>query len=492
MPSGCRDALQMATSSDSGRRLPSVSEAIEDAGFGPAQIIAGFLGGGTFLIGGASLLLAGSLSEPIAHEWHLAAWERAALMSAVFVGMVLGNSSSGPLGDSFGRRDMIIASHILSFLTGLLCVFAHSFSALCVWRFLLGAAMGLGVPPWMTLCTEITPAAWRVPTNAYSQSLFVFGEIYSALLILWTDSTMRHLEWRSLTAAGLLPAILLAVFAWLFLVQSPSYLATKGEHDQAREVIAKIARQNGRPAVPSELRQEAAAADSDGSFNTQYQALFGKRMWFSTTTVIFTCFVLNLVFYGVLYGLPQVVENVETGTSPAVSLLLGAVWELPGLLAGAVFGTWFRRLPIIYNVSALMACALAGFGIGVSLSHMWFSHYIIQGCLLMIKMLSNTLFVVVYQYASELYPATVRTTGSAICVSGGRLGAILAPVFFEILADFTGGFSAFFLFTSVCVAVNAILALFLPFETSNMSLDGEMEPTLAKEKIAAARKLGLP
>jgi len=310
----------------SGDQLPSVAEAVERVGFGSAQLVAGLLGGGVYLVGGATLLLAGALSEPIGHTWQLRAWERAALMSAIFVGMLVGNSSSGPLGDSLGRKGMIVASYICVLATGLLCAFAQSFEALCFWRAFLGASLGLGVPPWMVLSTEITPAFWRVAGNAYSQSLFVVGEIYIGLIILWVDSSMRHLDWRTLTAASVLPAAVLAVLAWMFLVQSPTYLAAKGEHAQAREVLVTMARQNGAPAVPGAFRQEAATLDAGGSSDAQYQALFGRRMLFSTMTMLFSCFVLNLVFYGVLYGLPQVAENIDTGVRPAV----GVCWAQCG------------------------------------------------------------------------------------------------------------------------------------------------------------------
>lgn len=430
------------------------------------------------------LLLAGVLSEPIGHAWHLRAWQQAALMSAIFVGMLLGNSSSGPLGDSLGRKGVIVTCYMSVLASGIACCFAHSFAVLCFWRVLLGASLGLGVPPWMVLCTEITPAAWRVAGNAYSQSLFVVGEIYVGIIILCTDSSMRHLDWRTLTAAGVLPALVLGVFAWMCLGESPTYLAAKGQHAEAREVLVSMARQNGAPAVSSSFRQEAVPSDPGGSFDAIKQAVFGRRMLFSTVTMLYTCFVLNLVFYGVLYGLPQVVENVDTGVKPAVSVLLGAVWELPGLLAGALFGTWFRRLPVIVGCYAVMAMALLGLGLGVSMSYMWFSGALIQFSVLLIKMTSNTAFVVVYQYTSEIYPAVARTSGSALCVSGGRLGAILAPVVFETLADYTGSFSTFFLLTSALSTMNSFLALFLPFETAGKSLDDEMEPTLGKEKSA--------
>lgn len=483
-----------APSNGEGDRLPSVSEAVERVGYGPAQLLAGFLGGGVYLAGGATLLLAGALSDPIGKTFQLRAWERAWLMSAIFIGMLCGNSSSGPLGDSLGRRIVIVASLGLTFAAGLVCAFATSFSMLLFARHLLGLAMGLGIVPWVVLSTEITPAAYRVGANAYSQVWFVAGELYVAVIILCLDPNMRHLEWRSLTLVGIGPVLVMAVLAYMFLVQSPAYLATKGQHEQAREVIATMARQNGAPQVATAFRQDAVVVDNSTSSSVVYDAIFGKRMLFSTLVVMYSCFVLNLVFYGVLYGLPQVAESMDTGTTAAIAVVLGCLWELPGLAMGAYFGTRFRRLPLISACYAGIAGALMCFGIGVASSHLWFSHYIIQGSLLVIKMLSNTAFVVVYQYASEIYPAVARTTGSAICVSGGRLGAILAPVIFEEMADYTGSFSGFFLCAAGFSALMSFAALLLPFETAGKNLDDdEMEPVLAKQKsLSGAHKVAMP
>jgi len=355
--------------------------------------------------------------------------------------------------------------------------------------------LGLGVPPWMVLNTEITPAAWRVAGNSYSQLFFVLGEIYSGFFIYNSDPRMKHLDWRSLTFVSALPGIVMAALAWMFLVQSPAYLASKGEDEKAREVIVVLARQNGAPEVSSSLRKEVRAAETTSSSDMLVQALFGRRMLFSTLTVIFSCFVLNLVFYGVLYGLPQVLEGgAESGTSPATGVILGAVWEIPGLMAAVVFGTYFRRLPVIIASNAGMACALVCFAFGLA-TNMWYSAYLIQAAIIAIKVLSNIAFVVIYQYASEIYPAFARTTGSAICVSGGRVGAIIAPVVFENLNAYTGNFGAFFLVCALLTAAVSVLSTLLPFETAGKNLDGEsdeMEPTLAKEKSKAALKLAMP
>jgi MFS family permease len=471
----------------------TVPEAIEIVGFGPAQLIAGSIGGGIFLCGGALILMAGSLTHSIGQALLLEPWQRASLMSLLFCGMLLGNSVSGPLSDSYGRRGMILVGLVSTVTVGYVSTFAMTFWTLSIWRLLLGAALGLGLPPWMALCTEITPAAWRMPLSAYAQALFVVGEIYSALLILHSDSTMQNLDWRFLTRASLIPYFIIAGLNWMFLIQSPAYLATKGQHDKALEVLTTMSRQNGAPALQGSLRKESPMkhVESGSSAELRFAAVFGRRMFFSTATVVYSCFVLNLILYGMIYGLPQVARNVDSGYSAAMTVLFGAFSELPGLAAGALFGVWFRRLPVMCGCFAGLAIAMGCLGFGVAMNDLSISQYLIQGAVIAAKMLSNTGFVVVYQYASEIYPALARATGSAVCVSGGRLGSILAPVVFEGLHDYTHSYAAFFWLSFVCAAGNCLLVLFLPFETAGRSLDEETEPVLSKEKGSLTLKVAV-
>merc|ERR1719324_1718762 len=158
-----------------------------------------------------------------------------------------------------------------------------------------------------------------------------------------------------------------------------------------------------------------------------------------------------------------------------MAVLIGALADLPGFVAGALFGIYYRRLPVICGCFAGFAIAMGCLGIGVAMNSWWVSPYLVQGAVIASKMLSSTSFVVLSQYASEIYPALARASGSAVCVSGGRLGSILAPVVFEGLHYFTHSYSAFFWFSFICAAGNSLLVSFLPFETAGKSLDEETE-----------------
>lgn len=42
-------------------------------------------------------------------------------------------------------------------------------------------------------------------------------------------------------------------------------------------------------------------------------------------------------------------------------------------------------------------------------------------------------FSLVYVYLGEIFPSSCRCSAMALCFSGGRFGAIVAPVLFELL-----------------------------------------------------------
>ena len=47
------------------------------------------------------------------------------------------------------------------------------------------------------------------------------------------------------------------------------------------------------------------------------------------------------------------------------------------------------------------------------------------------KMFVDVGFVVGYMYASEIYPAVARTTGTSVCIAAGRIGSIACPLVYE-------------------------------------------------------------
>eukprot|EP00438_Fugacium_kawagutii_P017476 Skav217972 [mRNA] locus=scaffold496:22272:25764:- [translate_table: standard] len=72
-----------------------------------------------------------------------------------------------------------------------------------------------------------------------------------------------------------------------------------------------------------------------------------------TMVIMSVCFTLNLVYFGSLFAFPQVLPLLMHGQA-ASELLVGALWELPGLALGLLLGiTASRRTSLKFYLTAL-------------------------------------------------------------------------------------------------------------------------------------------
>ncbi|CAE7354272.1 svop [Symbiodinium necroappetens] len=434
---------------------PELQDVINQIGMGPAQIFWGLLGGGVWLADGAELLLVSSVTRSLQSEWHLTPYMKGTIVSAVYLGILIGNYSSGPCSQRFGRREMIVTSYSGIFLCGILsCASASAYEFLVI-RFFGGIFIGVGQPAWLAISSEVTPVYWKVVMAAASQSLFVFGEMYVSFVIMMDDMTMQVLHWRLLLRFGALPSLCLAAISMLYLNESPIFLALKGHIKEARTVIETMARQN--QAMPTSLRfRQPHVHPPDTSILSQMRrqmsVVFQNALLVPTIVLMSTCFTLNLTYFGCLFAFPQVLPTLMHGQA-ASELLVGALWELPGLALGLLLGISATRRTALKFYLTSLSCFLLCFIVGVHYGQSKLPKAMLLIGYYGVKCVPNIGFIVAYQMSAELYPTEARTMGSALCLAGGRLAAMLAPMVYESIVTWTGGFLPFFLvMATMCVS----------------------------------------
>lgn len=452
-----------------GSEKPSLQDVVEKIGFGPAHLRFCLTGGGVYLADGAELLLITAVTRAVAEDWGLHPFQRGLAVTIVFVGVLIGNLICGPLGDAYGRRQMIITSYICIFIFSVLSSLVSGFGSFCAFRLLVGFSFGIGQPAWNALCTEVTPRYWRIAMNGLSQTLFVAGEIYSAALILTDDPQMEHLHWRRLLQLGAIPSALFAFAAAIFLLPSPSFLALRGDAEAAKKVLDVMKKDNRcDESVSTDFQVVAPVSMSSSDFGYQIRKLFSRHYWSSTVIVGLTCFGLNIVYYGCLYAFPQILPGL--GVTAGWELLVGALWELPGNAFGILCGMCMPRKQAMKFYLFLMACCLSCFVMGVSMKVSAVTQALYHGGYYGIKFASCIGYIVTYQYAAELYPTEIRTTGASFCIGSGRLGAMLAPLVFEGVQMAFETYRGFFYWLIGFCVFNFFLIDFLPYETADMLL----------------------
>lgn len=463
----------------------TLQDVIEVIGFGWAQIVQIFIGGGVYFADGAELLLIGAVTISLKQEWDLDRTERAMVVSIVFIGVLAGNALSGPMGDSCGRRMPILLSFFSVALFSVVSALCVEYLWLVLVRFWVGFAFGIGIPAWNALSGEIAPKDQRMYSTILSQSMFVLGEVYSVILIMLDDPWMRDLHWRWLILMGAIPAGVLLILGYFLIFEAPSWLYVHGQHEKACDVLRLMAKCNGQPDLDVEF-VVARAAEHGSVYSQLYRNLgiiLGRNLLYTTFTLCFTLFGVNTFYYGGgMYAFMQVLPEVKLQTSPGLNLLIGALFEIPGyVLAMWLSVCMSRKMTIVFGYVGIII---------TSASFLWMSTLVdtkfaaagqmgMQASFFTFKTFSGLLFGIVYAYSMEVYPTIARATGTGVSITTGRLGAITSPMIFEWLKGSTNSYHAFFYFMMCVSAIGIILVLFLPYETKGAALkdhEEEIEP----------------
>ncbi|CEM37030.1 unnamed protein product [Vitrella brassicaformis CCMP3155] len=432
---------------------------LEAIGTGPAQLHVALLCGILFFCYGAEVLALSVINSSLGSDWYSPVG-RGMLMSATLLGFAAGGISVGALADRYGRK-----SPNLLALGGIIVGNAASMFAPNYWHMLgmrafVGFCMGWGIPSWLSLASELSPIAARAPLQAAGALFSVFGGVYVCVCIVVLDPHM-HIEWRHLVLLATIPPLLSLLPAAILLPESPRWAFLHGQTDKARRILLKMARQNGKriSALEDESSSEwAAPVEETRGGPTAYKVIFSRKYRFTTAILCYSTLACSLCMYGMLYSLPQCLPEMEKASSIAEGwqLLIGeAVSSLNAILVSAadvmprILSQFFA---LLVTSAALLLFAL----------FLFFRHPAATWAAVAAKFAGRCAFNFLYFYTSELYPTSCRASGVGLAISFGRIGA-LSPLYCK--------FSAYFLLVAVCLLVDALLVLCLPFETRLQALE---------------------
>src|SRR5476651_783735 len=146
------------------------------------------------------------------------------------VGILFGALLSGPLGDRFGRKPLLIISVVFIGAFSVLSAFAWSIPSITVMRFLTGLGIGGAMPVTVALTSDYSPIHRRgtlIMLMFCGNTLggFLGGQLVAQILPI--------LGWQSIFLAGGIPPLLLIPVLMLFLPESPRFLIA-----QRRDIAA--------------------------------------------------------------------------------------------------------------------------------------------------------------------------------------------------------------------------------------------------------------
>eukprot|EP00746_Dinoflagellata_sp_MGD_P164518 gnl/MRDRNA2_/MRDRNA2_93179_c0_seq1.p1 gnl/MRDRNA2_/MRDRNA2_93179_c0~~gnl/MRDRNA2_/MRDRNA2_93179_c0_seq1.p1 ORF type:complete len:483 (-),score=62.44 gnl/MRDRNA2_/MRDRNA2_93179_c0_seq1:54-1502(-) len=450
---------------------------IEKLGFGWAQISQLLVGGGIWAADAAELLIIGSITRAMSKEWDISANERGAAASIIYVGIGMGNMISGPMGDRWGRKPMIVSSFIGIAVFSCLSAAAVSFKQVLFCRALVGTSIGLGQPSWNALGNEMTPKKWQGDMIMFAQCFFSIGECFAVALLYLDDPSMKHLSWRKLLVEAASPSVVMFIVAYFLLKESPRFLAVLGDRERAMNTLRWMRQANRKMEVELNLpASQEVASDANrwsSSFYGPLQTVLGR--WLLPTTVLygFSAFVLNFMFYGGLYAFPQVLPTLKMDSSPVMILMIGICTELPGNVLGARLVNYLSKRTCIglYICICILghlpyAILIDGSSAGLLPAANDGKVSALTEALLVIGMVIAKVagaagWITIYTLVSQAYPTASRTTGSAVCISCGRLGSIAAPIVYELLLSLSGHAQRYFILIAAICFINLCLVFII-------------------------------
>jgi putative MFS transporter len=467
----------------------TLGDVIDDLGVGFCQARVVFFAGAVYLLGGEIMFFFSTFPVAIALELGLEPYQRAALGSVVFLGMLVGNLACF-MNDSFGRRGPILLSISGMLLFAGASALARDFWSIMVSWALVGVVYGIGVPTFNALCMETTPSDWRFSVNAVAMAAFCVASTRAAaiLYVYAPDVVSMGQHWAKIlfwSCASYSIFMVLAVVPGF--VESPPFLVRQRKLTEARDQLEAMQRQNGRPEVSLEFSVESNSTQAL-HLSESLAIVFGRALWPVTLVLGLTTFLLNFMSYGQAYALPQVLGSVDLGASPAQSMLVATLFDTAGYGLGCALESFMGRkaLTLTYLVGAGVFTMILIYGLEVlapvvatrgAADAPVLAAGAEQGvALVQVGLNGSRLFVSVgwcaaYTYVGEVFPTLARAGGSGVCIACGRFGSLSAPWAFEFLLIRTGTYLWYFLAAGVLCVLNAVLVLLVLRETKGACID---------------------
>lgn len=426
----------------------------------------------------------GSAEFSLASEFHLiceSAWEVPMLGTLFFFGYLLGVTWIGRMADKRGRRKAYLWSIFVTQFGALIATFAPNYTLYALARGLIGLGVGgLGISSYVWNA-ELLPARIR-PYLICSQNCgFALGVIFMSPVAYATP----HWRWISFVLFVLGIALLCC---HRFVLESPKWLAGVGRLEDAHQVLCRIAALNGRSSPPpphqSATSHASKASPTSSPAKDAVSAIERKpsilrlllcdqRLSGRFSVLCLAWFSLSLGYYGVSMNASNIGSSIYTSSAALSIVELPmfpiALWLVkPGragrrgaTAGGLLIGGGCCLLCVLFTDNAPMSMALAFAG----------------------KAAIAMAFGVVYLFAAELFPMSLRSGSMGLQSLCARLGGMLAPIAANM--GQTSKALPFIIFGVPCLIAGALVCS-LP-ETAGQPL-----PDTIEDIKLPAKRTGLP
>jgi AAHS family 4-hydroxybenzoate transporter-like MFS transporter len=394
----------------SGELRSPVEEALENQPFGALQLRVVLLCALVQAFDGFDLGTIGMAAPSLSKAWGVAPplFTTAFVMSSV--GILVGALLSGPLGDRFGRKPLLIISVAFIGVFSVASAFAWSIPSITVMRFMTGVGIGGAMPATVALTSDYSPIQRRgtLIMLMFSGNMlggFLGGQLVAQILPIF--------GWQSIFFAGGIPPLLLIPFLMIFLPESPRFLiAHRTDAPATQDILRRL---NVAP-------QAAASKMVDVATGNPVAQLFAGGLAISTILLWIAFFASLLNMYLFSYWMPTVLTLSDL--RPETAVFCASMFPLGGILGTLLLGPMIDK----FGAPRVLACSFASGVVFILIVGL----YNLQAPYILFPILGAGAAMIGSQVganamAAGIYPARIRSTGVGWALGIGRLGGIAGP-----------------------------------------------------------------
>jgi MFS transporter, SP family, galactose:H+ symporter len=401
------------------------------------------------------------------NDFSLSVFALEVIVSCVLAGAAVGALAGGRLADLYGRRTLLIVTAVIFAVGAMVCAAASSPGVLIFGRIIVGLGIGLSSGTVPVYISEVSPPDAR----GWTVSLFQLAITLGILLAYLVDYAFAAIQgWRWMFGLAVLPAAIFAL-GMIYLPESPRWLARRGQHDAARNILSRI---RGNAQVDSELQEiESSLAHGEERGNWRDLLMPGLRpalivgiglAIFQQVTGINT----------VIYYAPMIIQ------SAGISSASGAILATAGIgIVNVLMTIVAMRLIDRIGRRPLLLAGIAGMVVTLFLLGWAFRSASATGALAWIAVVSIMVYVASFAISlgpifwlliSEIYPLKVRSSTEGLAATFNWGSNLVVTLTFLTLLQFIGTTRTFWLYGALAIAA-WFFSYFLVPETKGHTLE---------------------
>jgi sugar porter (SP) family MFS transporter len=361
-----------------------------------------------------------------------------AVTATVVLGQLVGAFNAGRITNTIGRKRTMVAIALGYAIFAVLQGLAPNEWFLIVARFLLGFIIGVSIVTAPAYIAESSPRSVRGSMIVTFQVATVAG----IAVAYFVGAALAGLEsWRLILSLSAIPALIVL----FFVIRLPDTSRWLLMNDQREEALDLVRRTEGDVDPEEEVQriEEDLAYEEKGSFLEIFQGRFRLASFF----VIGLGFLVQITgINAIVYYSPTIIQQVGV-TDPFQAIVVNGFIQLAGvvsvIVSFLVVDRWGRRPTLLTGVGTMAvanALLIVAFALGPS------PILAFLGILLFIIGFNFGYGSLVWVYASESFPARLRTQGGSAMLTSDLLANFIVGVVFLSALGALGGSLTFGIF----------------------------------------------